>query len=693
MADDLQDFYDEFFQEIVREAEAEGRFNEDAFFDLFCEQIVEAGDLETADHAPYVAPRGIRIDGYGGDPTTADGTLSLIIADFNQSRVVSTLTASDMEALFRRATAFLEKSLQKSFRNSLEETSPGFGLADLIAQTWSGVTRVRILLISNRVLSSRVDGRESGLVDGRPTTYSVWDLGRLQRFASSGKSREDIVVEMAEYGAAVPALRANLAGADYEAYLLALRGDQLAAIYGRWGARLLEQNVRVFLQARGNVNKGIRNTLDNEPEMFFAYNNGVTATAEAVIGETSGAGLLVTAIRNLQIVNGGQTTASVFAASQRKAVDLSRVYIQVKLSVIPPERAELVVPKISEFANSQNKVNAADFFANHPYHLRLKAFSEVIFAPSQDGAFRDSKWFYERARGQYQDARGNLSVAARKKFDLEYPKRQLLSKTDLAKMILVWEEVPQIVSRGAQKNFAYFAAAIGHRWDDSPDQFNERYFREAIAKAIVFRETERLVTAQPWYEGGYRANIVAFAIAKLAHDVRISGQVVDFDLIWRTQGVPAGLQDAIVVAAEAVQEVLVNPPSGVKNVTEWAKRDACWSRVASSHVRWPESLKSALITAGEQHEKERAGIKDQRILNGIDAQTAVVNAGSPVWRQVRDWALSHKLLSQKELEILAVAGDMPARLPSEKQAIVIMESLRRVRSEGCPYGEHVGQEG
>lgn len=166
-----------------------------------------------------------------------------------------------------------------------------------------------------------------------------------------------------------------------------------------------------------------------------------------------------------------------------------------------------MVPKISEYANSQNKVNAADFFSNHPFHLRLKEFSQLVFAPSEDGSFRESKWFYERARGQYQDARSNLTGAERRKFDLEYPKHQVISKTDLAKYLSVWQGLPDVVSKGAQKNFANFAAYIGSAWSERPDAFNEVYYRHAIAKAIVFRETEALVTQQSWYEGGYRANI------------------------------------------------------------------------------------------------------------------------------------------------------------------------------------------
>ena len=183
-------------------------------------------------------------------------------------------------------------------------------------------------------------------------TYSVWDLGRLYRYASSGFEREEIVVDLErEFGGALPVLPAHLNDAGYESYLVVVPGSQLASIYDRWGARLLEQNVRVFLQARGSVNKGIRNTIENDPEMFFAYNNGITATAEGLETRKDGDGLVVTSLRNLQIVNGGQTTASIFAASRKKDVDLSQVFVQMKLSIVEPERAMDVVPKISEYPN------------------------------------------------------------------------------------------------------------------------------------------------------------------------------------------------------------------------------------------------------------------------------------------------------------------------------------------------------
>ena len=439
--------------------------------------------------------------------------------------------------------------------------------------------------------------------------------------------------------------------------------------------------MRVFLQARGKVNKGIRVTLENEPSMFFAYNNGITATAEEVDIENHGGRLLLRRLKNFQIVNGGQTTASVHVAKRNK-VDVSQTFVQMKLSVVDPDRALNLVPKISEYANSQNRVSAADFFSNHPFHVRMEEFSRRIHAPAPDGTFLQSKWFYERARGQYADARAGLTPARRRKFDLENPRRQLFSKTDLAKYVNVWESRPHEVSLGAQKNFAAFARRVGQEWNRASDNFNEGWYREAVAKAIVFKATERLISDQPWYQGGYRANIVAYAIAKIAYDVKERGRVVDFARIWRRQSPGPAMEEAIVTVAEAVHEVLVSPPDGISNVTEWAKKQACWSRVTDLGVEFPSSFLEELISTEERRESERHARRDQRELNGMEAQIAVVTAGPGFWEEALAWGTERRLLTQTDEGILRVAANRRGKTPTDKQSVRAVETFRRLQSEG-----------
>ena len=683
---DLAEFHNELFQDVHGRADAKGLLVEDSFFEVFAAPLIDAGELETADRIHYTSPRGVRVDGYGGDPIGTDGVLSLIVSDFSHSSEPGSLTATEMTATFRRLSNFLERCLRKEFRTGLEESSPAFGLADLIATRWGSINKVRLFLISNRVLSRRVDSLEAGELHDVPLSYSVWDLGRIHRFVTSGREREDIVVDLDDYGGPLVTLPAHLEAADYEAYLAVFPGSQLAKIYERWGPRLLEQNVRVFLQARGKVNRGIRGTIEHNPDMFFAYNNGITATAESVETTLSPEGLRLTSMRNFQIVNGGQTTASIHAALRNRDVDLDRVFVQMKLSIVEPDRAQDVVPRISEYANSQNRVSAADFFSNHPFHVRMEDFSRRLYAPSRDGQFRESKWFYERARGQYQDARGGKTPAERRLFDGEYPRRQMVNKTDLAKFVNVWRLRPHIVSRGAQKNFADFASFVGSEWERSPDAFNEAYYKEAIARAIVFRAVEKLVTEQPWYQGGYRANVVAHAIAKLAHDLEQRHQSLNFQGIWAAQATSPGLARVLTVAAEAVHDVIVDTPPTHRNVTEWAKQQACWNRVARLRVDWPASLEDELLTRDEVASEKRAAVKDQRVLNGIEAQTLVVNAGPEVWRSIREWGTSEGLLSPDDVGVLDVACAVPSKIPTEKQSLRTIDTLKRLREQGCQLG-------
>ena len=679
----IEEFANSFFQEISNEADSRPQFNETVFFERFCDSLVEAGELDVAERADYKSPsrEGVRVDGYGGSPDEAAGVLSLIIANYRQSPNLERLSKTEMDQAFSRLLRFVKKSLDPNWRNALEETGPGYGLAELIAQRWEDVSHIRFILITNRILSDRVDGREAGEFDGRQITYSVWDIGRLMRFETSQRDREELEIDLERDYKALPILSAHLGQSEYKAYLAVVPGKLLASIYDRWGTRLLEQNVRVFLQARGNVNKGIKNTIERSPKMFFAYNNGITATAEDVKTDTRDGQLVLTQLKNFQIVNGGQTTASIHQAKLNK-VDLSKVFVQMKLSIVDPEQADIVVPKISEYANSQNRVNAADFFSNHPYHRRLEEFSRRIYAPSPEGSFRQSKWFYERARGQFIDARSNLSRAERKKFDIENPSAQRFNKTDLAKYHNVWEQIPHTVSLGAQKNFAEFAKLIGKKWTQDSKQFHETYFKETVAKAIIFKRTEKIVSEQAWYQGGYRANIVAYTISKMAYDIDEMNKCLDFVTIWDSQSLSPEMEKMLASIAGKVCPVLTKPPQIISNVTEWAKKGACWDRAMKLKIKYPKAFCDGLISPEKQRIRDQEGRKDQKFLDGVGMQSMVIKGGAGFWKQVLQWGKARGILSSVEMSILQVATKLPNRIPTEKQSIVLVKALEKLQAEG-----------
>ncbi|WP_156254670.1 AIPR family protein [Sandarakinorhabdus oryzae] len=679
MSQTIEEFQRELARDVVLTADATGDFKEEAFFEIVASHLVDAGELETHERTHF-ADRGLRIDGHGGHPRDADGILSLIVQDFSQSDAMETLTNTDMQAVFNRATQFMKKARDPSFRRDFEESSPAFEAALHIDGCWAQARRVKLILLTNKVLSTRVDGRESAEIDGKEVVYSVWDLGRLFRYISSGREREEMELDLvADYGGAIPALPAHLKTGDYQAFLAVVPGAQVALIYDRWGSRLLEQNVRSFLQLKGGVNKGMAKTIIETPEMFFAYNNGITATAEAV--ELDGDGSAICKIRNLQIVNGGQTTASLHLQRTR-GTDLSKVFVQMKLSIVQPEFVEEIVPKISEYANTQNKVNAADFFANHPFHIELQKSSRQVLAPAKKGTFVETRWFYERSRGQFVSERSRISGSALKKFDADFPSAQLITKTDLAKALNLWPGfvgiAPESVSRGAQKTFSDFAKAVSGSWTEKRrDEINDAYFKECVSKIIIYKESISIFNKK--YPGaGYPAQTVAYAIAKLASDLDERGECLSFMNVWLAQSLTPGVRRALEISMEAVRDVLTNPPIAGQNISEWAKVQLCWMRVKALRVDWPSELEDDLLSTALARQGKKEAKKDKQEDSGIAAQAAVLQAGSHHWEKLLDFAKSKKLLSPNERQILALAA-RPGALPNDKQCLVLMRIERTLK--------------
>lgn len=411
----------------------------------------------------------------------------------------------------------------------------------------------------------------------------------------------------------------------------------------------------------------------------------MSATADAVSCVKTDDGLGISSISNLQIVNGAQTTGSIHAGLKSAKDQLSQVFVQMKLTVVPPDRSEEIVPKISEFANTQNKVNAADFFSNHPFHIRIEQFSRDVIFTAREGERHDTKWFYERSRGQFINARGRLTTAQQKKFDLEFPKTQLFSKTDLAKFESSAAGLPHVVSRGAQKNFAEFARDVGEAWSKAAAKFDELWYRRLISKAIVFRWLETEVPKQLWYEGGYRANIVTYSMAKVFHDANGEKQVLDLDAIWRRQSLPDALQSALLLAAAEAHDVITNPPAGVRNMSEWAKQQACWNVMKGRTLDYGDDFDSCLTSVDAVRSVKREEKAKKLMTEGINAQSEVVTLGAGFWAEVLAWGRERKRLSPKDQQILEVCASIPRRVPSDLQSRHALDALGRMRDQG--FGE------
>jgi len=676
---DLREFHDEFMQDVFARSGADEDFHVSTFTEIMCEELIEQARIEDYTLINYIkTSRGIRLDAWNHNPDNE--LLSMIVTDFRYPDQIQTLSTTEVIKSIGQAEKFLSESSSHGFCSSLEESTPGYEFAQAICSGGMKISVIEYILISNAVTSERmkqIPGKQIGEVK---VTYDVWDLSRIHRIRSSRNAREDIIIDFTENDShGIPCLPAFTGSDTSKSYLFVIPGNHLADLYDTYGERLLEQNVRTFLQFRGNVNKGIRNTIQNEPDMFFAYNNGICATAEHV--DTDEDCKRIKSIVNLQIVNGGQTTASIFTSKRKLKHDLSRVYVQVKLTVIGSDVVEEVVPKISEYANTQNKVSAADFYSNHPFHLRIEEIARRLWAPSQSGGLRETHWFYERARGQYVNAQATLTPARQRAFLEQSPRQQMFTKTDLAKFIQSYDMLPHTVSHGAQKNFGDFAGKMATQWTKSETDFNELYFKQLIAKAIMFKQLDKQIMKQAWY-GGYKANIVTYTIAKMVHELLKNDRQLDLLNIWIKQDVSDTLSSQMLDLAENVNLWIKDTPDGIKNISEWCKRSHCWERIKNEPYNFSPELMKETIDLEQIIERRTKAARIQKIDNGINCQTYVFNKGAEYWQKLSAWAVEKKILSDKEMGILAVACRIPDRIPSEKQCAIVLQVEQQATDEG-----------
>jgi len=678
MNDDIERlniFAENFKQEIISNSEGAGEesdlFREDTFTSLVVDYLVENGELDDG-CVCFHSARGIKVNGYNLNEN--EGRLDLFISIFTQDTPPSTVLRSEVEKAFRRLFNFYQKST-RNYHREIEEASDVFDLAQMIANAQNELSQIRLFLFTDGLTTVAIKPAE--YKEGINISYNIWDLRRIYRCVSSGQRQETIEVDILDrYGLTIPCLFVPNKEADYTACLAMIPGELLYKLYNEFGSRLLERNVRSFLQARGKINKGIRQTLLKEPYRFLAYNNGISATAENIkLINLPDGGTAISWIRGLQIVNGGQTTASIYQAVRKDKADISQVYVQTKLTIIvDSQKIDEMVPLISRYANSQNKVNEADFSSNDPFHIKIEELSRSIWAPAVDGTQRQTRWFYERARGQYLDAKGRESTPAKQKaFSATHPMSQKFDKTDLAKYENTWDQFPYIVSMGAQKNFCSFIDRFSKKKSFEVD---ESYFKDLVAKTILFRHTEKIVQAHNF--GGYRANIVTYTLSYLFHH---TNQRINLELIWKGQCLPGILREAISKVSVDVHSFITKPPGG-QNVTEWCKKEDCWSRVKNLDLQHPD-LSDILIEKVDKNIWRSTANDDLESIEDQGNIQTIIKVPADIWFQISHWAKETQSLMPWQRSLCFSLGKLASNneRPSLKQArqgLMILEEAKRL---------------
>lgn len=673
----LEEFHQDFLQSVLSHSESSGILKPEAFFEIVSGDLISVGDL-TGDYtqAEYIK-RGMEIYGYDFDSERK--LLTLVNHQFFQEDKIQTLTKNQIDAKFTRLKNFFSKCSDGLFRE-VEETSAAYSMAYNIYRYLEkkDVQRLRLMILTDGRATRNLTDLPSEKTGAVQTDFRVVDIEYLFNiYRSNNQSGQfDVRVNL-------PCLKVNTKNDSYQSYLAVLNGDLLFDIYDTHGQKLFEQNVRTFLQFRGNVNKGLRNTITDKPEMFFAYNNGITATATEV--EVNEEGNL-TLIRNFQIVNGGQTTSAIYAAKKNSGISVSDISVQMKLSVVKdPEKTDDFISKVAEYANTQNKINNSDFFSNSPFHKEMKEYSARIYAPASGGSQRRTHWFYERVRGEFLNSQAYLKQEAKRKFLLENPKNQVFDKKLLSKAENAWLLKPDIVSKGAEDSFRKFAADVTEMIEKDSLSITETYFRNAVSKIIIFRATEKVITNADWYDGGFRAQTVAYTVAYLSYRTTQAGTPVNLNLIWELQAVPDGLKSILLTIAEAVYQKITHPPPGYANVTQWTKNSGCWASVMELDIDFGKPDPSLFVTREEAESAEKSSRQVKNIDKGIEVQILVSQIKQPVWKKVFEYYSGYKSsmqLNSMQLDILKKMSEGSIPLPSEKQAKILHPIYEHARKEG-----------
>lgn len=732
----LQEFRNEMYEEIQNEAKINITDPTTEFLNFYTNNLITAEKiLEFEEYDIELSGKNNRkakIDGYSYDKM--DRTISLYYADYEQNDELQTLTNTKIEQCKNRVLAFLDFTFNDFIKNEVEESSAAYQLSEEIKLISKNATKIKIVIFSDSILSKAVKNIAVADYLDKKVEISIWDIERIYNLYKSSLQREDLNINLNDYTInSIPCIKA-IEDADnkYTSYLGVINGKLLADLYIDHGSRLLEGNVRSFLSVRGKINKAIRNTIKDDPEIFFVYNNGIACTATDAIIKNSYNGLEIKGLTNFQIINGGQTTASIANAVLQDKIDdkVANISVPMKLTVLHANSinddtilkeqkknpynefnkeefdkmsieqkrniyVDNLTASIARYANSQNKVDESDFFSNHPYHVRFEELSRKNYAPPVDGSPISTVWFYERAKGQYVQEQMKLTPAQRKNFAKKYPKNQMIKKIDLAKFLMTYYQHPDIVSRGNQYNMRIFAELIGKEWkaDKNKTKYNSFYFKKCIALTIMFKQTEKIVSSAKWYEKAYRANIVTYTLSSLFYMIEkdCTEYELNYNKIWNAQNLYSELREQIEDLAYVVFRYINDDsvPRTTNNIGEWCKKQACWEFAKKLMNKGEWRLNNNFIYTLDEKSKiediAHKEAKNQKENDNIKYQTEVINLGDDYWKSALRWGMEMKLLSETDISFLKSATNFRKKIPSDKQCPMILRIRQRLIDEGFRY--------
>lgn len=669
---DIKEFTQEFLENVKTSAEINEIDYDQELASSILEYIEDNGEINAPQLCVFQKLR-TRLTAYDYNDEAESLDLFYLI---KAESLLGKVNTGKVQQGFNYLSAFFRESMQGILLKG-QDVTPGDEIEEvvkLIQSTKGNINQLRLYIITDGLVDPTYSAMAVESDDGDYIIeFNIWDMQRVYQQHNIRAGKEKVEIDFpTNYNTELQCLKMSEENPYVDAYLAIIPGYTLAKIYKKYQQVLLEKNVRTFLQFKGKVNKGIRKTLHDEPDMFFSYNNGISTTASDIEVKDVDGSLYLTRLYDWQIVNGGQTTASIAASLSDKSVDLSKVFVPMKISVIrDKDNEEKIVKAISTNANSQTAIKNSDFSANEPYLIDLENFSRSEWVPNGNSK-PVCKWYFERTRGQYLDQLAQLSGYNEKAFKREFPKNQKITKTDIAKFVSSWNQRPYDVCRGAEKNYTLFVADIKR---EKP-VITAGYFKHIVAKCILFNTIDNIVKSKKL--GGYKANMNTYIMASLSF---LSKGNLDLTYIWEHQKVQKEILNLIEKLIPVVwSHLTASSGSGSQssNVGEWSKKPVCWNNLKNRLADF-DKIDDSLMQSETNEDGTYLNETQQSRIQEAEA------IDPKYWFALANWAKSRDLLTPIERKAAFNFGTMRSRgksMTSLKQALFALKIVSKAKELG-----------
>jgi len=654
----LENYIEELKSDVASRvySEGEGASFEDKFTEYCIEVLESIGKSEGARVLSYVHPNsqgGIdwKINGFCLKDLAKDEnkkeyyeTLDLFIT-FYKNEYDYNITKDDYTKSLNQIKRFINSALKRHIDYIDKAHTELYHLIGTIGKQGKEFDRINVYFLINGFSNHEKEKIEIADSD---VFVHTWDVTRLFKINESNSVHEPIEIEFnsfTEDGKGLQCLQVPSIDELYDCYLAIVPGEILAKLYKEYSNELLESNVRAFLGQAGKFNKGIRDTIRTKPQMFLPYNNGITATAESVETKIIDNQLVITKLNDFQIVNGGQTTASLYHTQKKfKDADLSKIFVQMKLTVIKDkEQKNIEVPNISRFANSQNKVSELDLSSNNPYFIQIENLSRKKYVVNPENKNQSLLWFFERANGQYRETLNKQTPAQQKKFKEQNPSNLKFVKSDIAKFINGWELEPHFVAQGSQKNFIHYTKKITDLVSKNKLP-GENFYRKLIANAILFKTIDQLFGRKGVNAIGdtsLKALTVAYTVSYFHY---LTKNRIDLWKIYEEQKIDDFLNNHLSKLLGFVYNHIITEASG-SLISEYAKRQSSWEKLKNTPYSEDliKTLNSYLISEEEKIQRENEKeIDTNSVEDSVFIVSEIQKMGLKFWDGFRHYIDNNK---------------------------------------------------